>query len=88
MGEFAFAESFDMLDNQHYHHMILMLQRALNLLGPFSPVLWLARIGFALFPYVWRMADWNNMMAYCQEKMNQRIKVRGTNASENSSKTI
>ncbi len=88
MGEFAFAESFGMLDNQHYHHVILMLRRALNLLGPFSPVLWLARIGFALFPYVWRMADWNNMMAYCQEKMNQRIKVRGTNASENSSKTI
>lgn len=77
MGEFAFAESFGMLDDQKYHHVILMLRRALQLLGPFSPVLWLARIGFALFPHVWRMSDWNTMMAYCQEKMKQRIKVRG-----------
>ena len=65
-----------MLDNQQYHRIILMLRRASKLLGPFSPVLWLARIGFALFPHFWRMADWNNMMVYCREKMNQRIEVR------------
>jgi len=75
MAEFAFAESFGMLDNEEYHHVILMLRRGLKLLGPFSPVLWLARIGLILFPRVWRMADWNNMMAYCREKMSQRIKV-------------
>ena len=76
MGEFAFAESFGMLDNEQYHHVIVMLRNALKLLGPFSPVLWLARIGLVLLPQVWRMADWNNMMAYCREKMGQRTKVR------------
>ncbi|KAL8786743.1 MAG: hypothetical protein Q9195_008077 [Heterodermia aff. obscurata] len=75
MGKFAFAESFGMLENEQFHHIILMLRRALKLLGPFSPVLWLARIGLTLFPRSWRMADWNNMMAYCREKMDQRIKM-------------
>ena len=78
MGEFAFAESFGMLDNAQYHHVILMLRKAFKLLGPFSPVLWLARIGLGLFPRTWRMADWNVMMAYCRERMDHRIKVRST----------
>ena len=75
MGEFAFAKSFGMLDNEQYHHVILMLRRALKLLGPFSPVLWLARIGLVLFSQVWRMADWNKMMEYCREQMGQRVNV-------------
>lgn len=75
MGEFAFAESFGMLENEQYHHVILKLRNALKLLGPFSPVLWLARIGLTLFPRFWRMADWNNMMAYCRTKMEKRIQV-------------
>ena len=75
MGEFAFAESFGMLENEQYHGIILMLRRALKLLGPFSPVLWLARIGLTLFPQFWRMADWNNMLAYCRKRMDQRIQV-------------
>lgn len=75
MGEFAFAKSFGMLDNERYHNVILLLRRAMRLLGPFSPVLWLARLGFALFPRIWRIADWNDMMAYCRNMMSQRIQV-------------
>jgi hypothetical protein len=75
MGEFAFGQSFSMLDNKRYHDIIEKLRRALELLGPFSSVLWLARIAFAFFPGIWRVKDWHDMMAYCRRQMGKRIEV-------------
>ncbi|KAG7009753.1 hypothetical protein G7Y79_00001g000250 [Physcia stellaris] len=50
MGDFAFAKSFDMLRDEKWHHVVLLLRRAMSLLGPLSPVPWLAQIGFSLIP--------------------------------------
>jgi tryprostatin B 6-hydroxylase len=76
MGEFAFARSFDMLRDQKWHHAIVLLRRAMSLLGPLSPVPWLAQIGFWLIPNFWRVKDWNTMMRWCRTRMEERIGVR------------
>ena len=75
MGEFAFARSFNILQHEKWHHAILMLRRAMSLLGPLSPVPWLAQIGFSLIPNYWVVKDWNSMMRWCKTRMDERIKV-------------
>lgn len=75
MGEFAFARSFEMLQNEKWHEAVLLLRRAMTLLGPLSPVPWLAQIGFSLIPGLWVVRDWYTMMAWCKERMRERIAV-------------
>ena len=75
MGEFAFARSFTILQHEKWHHAILMLRRAMSLLGPLSPVPWLAQIGFSLIPNYWVVKDWNSMMRWCKTRMDERIRV-------------
>ena len=38
MGDFAFAKSFKMVEDEKWHYAVLMLRRVLTLLGPLSPV--------------------------------------------------
>lgn len=76
MGEFAFAESFGMLDNESYHKVIVLFRNAMHMLGPLSPVLWLTRGTMSLLPGVWRVGDWNKWFAYCHEQMAKRVSVR------------
>lgn len=76
MGEFAFARSFDMLQKEEWHHAIILLRRAMSLLGPLSPVPWLAQIGFRFLPNYWVVKDWNSMMRWCRTRMDERINVR------------
>lgn len=75
MGDFAFARSFDMLRDQKWHHAVLMLRRAMSLLGPLSPVPWLAQIGFSVIPNNWVVKDWYSMMGWCKQRMADRIDV-------------
>lgn len=75
MGEFAFARSFEMLQNEKWHEAVILLRRAMTLLGPLSPVPWLAQIGFSLIPGLWVVRDWYTMMAWCKERMRERIAV-------------
>ena len=63
MGDFHFNESFGMLQNQEWHHIVLLLQRALSLLGPFSPVPWLVQLGFKVLSRAWILKDWFDMVA-------------------------
>jgi hypothetical protein len=38
MGEFAFARSFAMLEDEEWHFAVVTLRKAMRLLGPMSPV--------------------------------------------------
>lgn len=75
MGEFAFAKSFGMLQSERWHIAVVMLRKAMRLLGPLSPVPWLAQIGFNLLPWFGVIADWFAMLAWCRQRMEERIQV-------------
>lgn len=75
MGDFVFGESFKMLETDDWHVAIIMLRRALALLGPLSPVPWLAHLGFAFGSRFWRVKDWFDMIKLCHQCMDSRIEV-------------
>ena len=72
MGDLALAKSFNMLLDKKLHHAILMMRDFMWLLGPFSPVPWLARIALPI-PGV--AQGWKNFIYWCQERMSERIAV-------------
>ena len=43
--------------------------------GSLSPVPWLAQLGFNIFPWFWVVRDWFSMLAWCRERMKERIQV-------------
>ncbi|ORY67019.1 cytochrome P450 [Pseudomassariella vexata] len=73
MGDFVFNQSFGMLHDQRWHHIIVRLQTALSLLGPFSPVPWLIQVGFKLAPRLGPLRDWFDMVAWCESQMRTRL---------------
>ena len=75
MGDFVFSQTFNMLSRQEWHHIIMLMQRALSLLGPLSPVPWFIQIAFKVFPRVWILKDWFRMVAWCEEQMLRRLEV-------------
>ncbi len=87
MGEFAFAKSFGMLQSERWHMAVVLLRKAMRLLGPLSPVPWLAQIGFKLLPWFGVIADWFTMLAWCRQRMEERIQVRRTSLSNTPSLT-
>ncbi|PWY84975.1 cytochrome P450 [Aspergillus heteromorphus CBS 117.55] len=52
MGDFVFNKSFDMLHRGEWHFVIVLLRRAMSILGPLSPVPWVVQIAFRLCPRV------------------------------------
>lgn len=76
MGEFAFGKSFNMLEDEKWHFAVIMLRRAMRLLGPLSPVPWLAQIGIMNFPWLWVIRDWLSMLDWCRDRMRERMQVR------------
>lgn len=75
MGEFAFARSFGMLENEHWHPAVQLLKDAMGLLGSFTPVPWLAQTGFQLVPWLSIIRNWQTMLQFCRDSMNERIQV-------------
>ncbi|KAK4868972.1 hypothetical protein LT330_006581 [Penicillium expansum] len=74
MGDFAFSEDFGMMRNKRWHSSIAMLRSALTLLGPFSPAIWIPRLGFAFIPSLWKVRHWFHMLEFCDQCMARRIK--------------
>ncbi|KAF2649441.1 putative benzoate 4-monooxygenase cytochrome P450 [Lophiostoma macrostomum CBS 122681] len=74
MGDFAFSKSFDMLENKQWHYAVVLLRRALGLLGPFSSVPWLAQVAFSL-PVIPIIRDWNRMLSWCADRMAEQIQA-------------
>lgn len=75
MGEFAFGRSFGMLRDEKWHFAVRLLRKAMSLLGPFSPVPWLAQIAFYITPWMFVVSDWLAMMQWCKDRMGERIKA-------------
>jgi tryprostatin B 6-hydroxylase len=75
MGEFAFAKSFNMLQDEKWHFSVTLLRKAMSLLGPFSPVPWIAQIAFYITPWMYIVRDWLGMMDWCKARMTERIEV-------------
>lgn len=73
MGDLVFSKPFNMLRDKSWHHIIVRLQRALSLLGPFSPVPWLVQVGFKLGPRVSVLKDWFDTVDWCQAQMTARV---------------
>ncbi|KAL4901635.1 cytochrome P450 [Aspergillus multicolor] len=82
MGELALHRSFNMLSNQKYHHFIVLLQRAISILGPLGPTPWLIHIAFRLLPRAWILKDWFTMMAWCESELRKQMTMPAS-ASEN-----
>ena len=72
IGDLALAKSFNMLLDKNWHHAILMMREFMWLLGPFSPVPWLARIGFSV-PGMAR--GWHSFIDWCADRLAERILV-------------
>jgi cytochrome P450 len=75
MGDFIFNESFQMLEKQGWHYMIIKLQRALSLLGPVSPLPWLFPIAFRMAPRIGQVADWADMADWTHSQIAARLEA-------------
>ncbi len=75
MGDFAFSQDFGMMEKREYNLAITQLRSAITLLGPFSPAIWIPRLGFAFIPGLWKVKDWFAMLRFCDNCMARRMKV-------------
>jgi cytochrome P450 len=75
MGEFAFNQDFGMMKRQEWHYAIHLFRRALSVIGPFASTIWLIKIGFAFFPWFWKIGSWFEMMRFCYKQMDNRVKM-------------
>ena len=64
-----------MLPKADWHISVVMLRKAMRLLGPLSSVPWVAQIGFDFIPWVWVVQHWFAMFVCCRERMSERLKV-------------
>ncbi|KAI0112259.1 cytochrome P450 [Nemania sp. FL0031] len=73
MGEFAFAKSFGMLQDGKWHTKVRLLIEAMSMLGPVSPVPWLAQLMLNVKPRLPLVKDWFAMLQWCKECMDERL---------------
>ncbi|KAJ5735358.1 uncharacterized protein N7483_000483 [Penicillium malachiteum] len=57
----------------YWHYAIRDMRRAMRILGPLSPVPWLARIGFWALHGYWVIKDWHTMISFCAEQMKEKF---------------
>jgi hypothetical protein len=75
MGRIAFSEEFSQLQTRTWHPVAAQQYAALEILGPLNPVPWLMILATSLLPSVWRLNDWNNMVAFCSGTIQKRLVV-------------
>ena len=75
MSDVIFGRPFLMLQDERWHKTVVQLKRAMSLLGPVSPVPYLAHIGFAFIPGLWVVKDWFETIDLCRRRMQDRVKV-------------
>ncbi|KAI1207910.1 putative benzoate 4-monooxygenase cytochrome P450 [Annulohypoxylon truncatum] len=71
MRDLAFAKTSNDTD-QEWQTSVNTIHTGLSILGPLSPAPWIALLFFS-FTNLQLVSDWNNMMAYCREKMAERL---------------
>lgn len=75
MGEFAFNEDFGVMKSGKWHFVVTRQRSALALLGSFNAAIWIFRLALAFPPFFWRVRDRTGMIAFCDSRMEQRLKV-------------
>lgn len=78
MGQFGFGLDFGMMKSGEPIDGYLWMRSALGLLGPFSPAIWIARLGFAFIPGLWKVGHWFQMLAFSDMCMSECMKVKPT----------
>ncbi|KAI8625987.1 cytochrome P450 [Xylariaceae sp. FL1651] len=73
MGEFAFAKSFGMLHDRKWHDKIRLLIEGMAMIGPISPVPWLAQMMLAFRPRISPVKKWLSMLDWCKSCMGERL---------------
>ena len=66
------AKSFDMLRDEKWHYVIMMIRKFLALLGPITPVPWMARLGLSI---PGATPDWNSFVTWCKTRMGECIEM-------------
>lgn len=75
MGSFGFGLEFDLMKNKKSIDGYLNMRSALGLLGPFTPAIWIARLGFAFIPGLWRVRHWFKMLEFSDTCMDACMTV-------------
>ncbi|KAH7311563.1 benzoate 4-monooxygenase cytochrome P450 [Stachybotrys elegans] len=79
MGDFGFGKDFGMVREQRWVDGALMMRSALTLLGPFSPAIWIPRLGFALVPNLGKVKHWFKMLDFADDCTYARMKAESPN---------
>ncbi|KEY68850.1 hypothetical protein S7711_03790 [Stachybotrys chartarum IBT 7711] len=75
MGMFALGKSFNMVVDGQWHDAITKFRRGMEMVGRFSAVPWLARIGTTYMKH-WGVAkDWHTWTAWCRDQMKDRVEI-------------
>lgn len=74
MGEISFSRSFDMLESERFHPVLILLRNAYTILGPLSPVTWLIQLALSM-PWIPVVKGYNTMLQWCFDRMSERIDV-------------
>ena len=74
MGQFAFSRSFNNLRDKRLHDTVRMIRSGMRLVGPFTPVPWLIRVGFEN-PMTSMARDLHRLLIWCSKQMDERINV-------------
>ncbi|KAI3339442.1 cytochrome P450 [Ustulina deusta] len=77
MGEFAFSRSFQMLQDKKWHSKIRLLVDGMNAGNSLALVPWLAQLGKSIRPRMSLVKDWDSMLQWCRECMDERLQMRG-----------
>ncbi|KAI1100670.1 cytochrome P450 [Jackrogersella minutella] len=59
-----------------WHFAVRLLRKAMSLLGPFSPVPWIAQMAFYITPWMYIVRDWLAMMQWCRDRISERIQAK------------
>lgn len=75
MGAFGFGIEFGLMQARKPIDGFLWMRSALGLLGPFTPAIWIPRLGFAFIPGLWRVRHWFKMLEFSDSCMDKCMKV-------------
>ncbi|KAH8785239.1 cytochrome P450 [Diaporthe sp. PMI_573] len=75
MGAFGFGMDFGLMRDRKPIDGFRYMRSALGLLGPFTPAIWIARLGFAFIPGLWKVKHWFKMLKFSDNCMNTYIQA-------------
>ncbi|KAK9422880.1 putative Cytochrome P450 [Seiridium unicorne] len=75
MGSFGFGIDFRSMRDKKACDGFLFMRSALGLLGPFTPAIWIARLGFTFIPGLWKVRHWFQMLKFSDDCMDTCMKA-------------